>query len=176
MQELNDAYTTALLELQRGIRTRRLAQASVDESVGRMESALAVLRAHGNPCLQQRRFRVVKRDFGLFKRTVEIVVDAEGAWPIGTFTWRQSGELGTDTVRNLQTGYTPTGRLVPMYRGTEGDPVDVLQPGYRLWRPSDRHESGPSFRACSPGFWDITAGLEDAIDQAGLRRPVRTVE
>jgi hypothetical protein len=51
-------------------------------------------------------------------------VEVEPAWPVGACTWSQPGMRGSDRYETLPTGLTPSRRVVPMTRATEGDAVE----------------------------------------------------
>lgn len=91
----------------------------------RVERALIVLAERGNPWLQARevpgrwqRPTPVDRLLGRSGRIVRVAV--EPAWPLGRFQW----EFRQRSFSELETGYTPTGRVVPMLEAVSGDDVD----------------------------------------------------
>jgi hypothetical protein len=139
-------------------------QAAVEQ---RISETLTMLRANGTPGLYARRLKTVERAQGLrkaFGRSAkDVVVDAEGAWPIGRFTWTKSGPHGVDLFGDLPSGYTSGGRIVPLEEGTEGDPVDVL---YRRWRLYDGEWGCDDPKEPTPA--DVLSGLEVAAKKAGL--------
>ena len=55
----------------------------------------------------------------------------EPAWPIGIFGWMRPAMLGTKAREELQTGYTPSGRVVPMDHVTCSDGVTDRHGLYR---------------------------------------------
>lgn len=102
----------------------------------RKDAALLALRKAGNPGTQPRRiagwfgYTLLERLLG--KPGHDVYVDAEPAWPIGTLTWVHDGSHGVEHVEQLETGYTPSRRYVPMQYGTEGDDVHILNRRRRI--------------------------------------------
>jgi hypothetical protein len=126
----------------------------------RKASALARLKAAGNPGLVQRRvpgryhLSFSARIFG--KVGEDRPVDVEPAWPVGSCTWVRSGSHGVDNFEELETGFTPTGRIVPMEYKTQGDEVEILYRKRRLGS-SGIENSGPSLQ-------DIVTALERCLN------------
>jgi hypothetical protein len=94
------------------------------EARKRVKRALETLAALGNPGLQRRevpgRYRksIVIRLFGSSRKVNLVTV--EPAWPIGEFQWehRHRGH------KERETGYTPSGHVVPIHEAAETDDVD----------------------------------------------------
>jgi hypothetical protein len=86
----------------------------------RKVEALAKLNALGNPGLVSRvvpgRYYLSLAREILGKRGEDELVETEGAWPVGMGTWTRSGPYGGWSEEELETGITPTGRLVPIGR------------------------------------------------------------
>ncbi|WP_125677142.1 hypothetical protein [Amycolatopsis sp. WAC 04182] len=134
----------------------------------RKYAALLELKKAGNPGTLPRRV-VGQYEYTLFERWLgksghEVYVDAEPAWPIGTFRWEWSGSHGVDHVEDLATGYTPSGRYVPMQYGTEGDDVHILYRKHRIRKPGYDYSHGPL-----PTSVQLVEGLERAVKS--IRRP-----
>ena len=125
-------------------------RAAEQENLDRRKiAALAALRAAENPGLRQRhvpnyrRLSFADRFFRLLRE--DAPADVEPAWLIGVYTWVRPGQRGSDTFEQLDTGYTPSGRYVPMNHGTAGDDVHVLCRCHKLWSYQDfRHHRGKS--------------------------------
>jgi hypothetical protein len=96
----------------------------------RQNELLAKLREVGNPGQVERcvpgayRLSLLDRVFGRLGSDAPVPV--EPAWPIGTFTWMQVGSHGVEDFQDLATGFTATGRFVPIEYATVGDEVEVL--------------------------------------------------
>jgi len=125
---------------------------------------LAALKTAGNPGLEPRRvpghYHLSLSARVLGKVGVVRPVDVEPAWPIdGRFTWRHSGSHGMDIFEALKTGYTPTGRFVPMEHGTEGDKnVEILYMRRRMWRSVD-----VGYHGRTPSVADVVHALERCL-------------
>ncbi len=109
----------------------RVADVSVDELWRRRKAdALRRLNAAGNPGRTARRvpgeyhLSLAQRLFG--RSGTDLLVEVEAAWPVGSCTWERSGPRGLDEYFELPTGITPSGRLVPMQEGTQGDGLPIL--------------------------------------------------
>lgn len=122
---------------QEGERLRRERAAADAETERRLESAWAALEAGGNQGLQPRlvpgRYYLSLLDRMLGRVGKDELVEVEGAWPIGTFSWyNPAGPHGGFLIEDLPSGYTPTGRVVPLEYGTAGDNVEMLYARRRL--------------------------------------------
>lgn len=128
----------------------------------RKVAVLADLQAAGNPGLKRRQvpgryyLSFFARLFGQVGQ--DMPVDVEPAWPIGRFTWVSSGAHGVDNFEELETGYTPSERIVPMDYGTEGDDVEILYRRRRLWSTGN-----VAYFGRRPSLKDIVTALERCV-------------
>lgn len=96
----------------------------------RRVETLASLKAAGNPRLQARsvpgryNLSIFARIFGRVGKAV--LVDVEPAWPIGVCRWMHWGRGEQQNFEDLESGYTPSQRIVPMHFATKGDDVEIL--------------------------------------------------
>lgn len=162
-------------EAERRSRTRASEQAAIalKEQAERLErrrvELLVELERRGNPGIQRRlvpgrrHLSIIAKIFG--RVGTDMPVEAESAWPIGTFTWWQTMSHGVEQYENLETGYTPTGRLVPMDFATSGDPVHVLYGRRKLAGGPYRPQSRDKVELRQPANGDIVRALENALPQ-----------
>jgi hypothetical protein len=112
----------------------RARAAHAEDLEDRRVAALAALKELGNPGLRPRRvpgryhLSLVARVLGRVGE--DRPVDVEPAWPIGRLTWKRPWQHGQEDVQTLDSGYTPSERIVPMEHATEGDRVERL---YSRW-------------------------------------------
>lgn len=149
------------------------AQAAEQKDLERRKIAvLTALKAAGNPGLKQRQvpgryyLSFFARLFGQVGQ--DMPVDVEPAWPTGSFTWVLSGAHGVDDFEELETGFTPSERFVPMGYGTDGDDVEILYRRRRMWSTGN-----VGYRGRKPSLSDIVPALERCLDASAvkLRQP-----
>ncbi len=137
-----------------------------EELQQRQIRALMALKAAGNPGLRPRRIltgAIKPPMLGEFlgwylgRRTVSVLpVDAEPAWPLGKFTWLRNSRYGEVDSADLDTGFTPTERIVPLEFGTSGDAVREHYPARSMWSNRDSHMKPGR----APSLRDIVVALE----------------
>jgi hypothetical protein len=105
----------------------------------RQSDLLAALQNAGNPGQETRlvpgRYYLSPWDRILGRVGKDVLVDVESAWLLGSFTWMELRSHGTEHFEDIATGFTASGRFVPMEYATAGDPVEML---YRRRSMPDR--------------------------------------
>ena len=140
----------------------------------RRESAVAELKALGPTAL------VPRKVLGRYRRTLlhqilsvsgqDELVEVEGAWPIGSFTWSHRSGYGGTSAENLPTGLTPSGRIVPMESAGKGDDVEDQYKRLSLAGQRGPNEVGNPAGGRRPARKeDIVAGLERYLEDLQRR-------
>lgn len=140
-------------------RTQRLARDAALRD--RREEALEALRELGSPGLKERQVLGVTRQSRLERligSSHNDAVQVERAWLIGMFSWVYRHRR----YRNLSTGVTPSGRIVPMQYATRGDGIEGAWADWRI--NSEPSYVGP--RDARLTDEDVVAGLEAALARA----------
>jgi hypothetical protein len=130
----------------------------------RQSDLLAALHDAGNPGQEARRvpgrYYLSPLDRILGRVGKDVLVDVESAWPLGSFTWMDIRSHGTEHFADIATGFTASGRFVPMEYATAGDPVEMLY--RRRSMPDPGLHPRQSIRM--PTTRDVVGALEHAAE------------